>query len=58
MEIFSKLKDNITDKSDEDWYTYLPVLTSHTDTVWSKEPVISWSPVVLKPNEIISAEWP
>ena len=39
-------------------HTYLPVLTSQTDTVWSKDPVISWLPVVLKASEMISAEWP
>ena len=36
----------------------LPVVVSHTLTVWSNEPVSSWSPVVLKEHEIISAEWP
>ena len=38
--------------------TNLPVAVSHTLTVWSKEPVSSWSPVVLNEQEIISAEWP
>lgn len=32
--------------------------TSHRDTVWSKEPVTSWSPTVLKDRAMISAEWP
>ena len=36
--------------------TDLPLLVSHTLTVWSKEPVRSWSPVVLKVQDIISAE--
>ena len=38
--------------------TNLPVAVSHTLTVWSKDPVSSWSPVVLNEQEIISAEWP
>lgn len=46
----STIKDN--------WPTYLPELMSHTDTVWSKEPVISCVPVELKEREIISAECP
>lgn len=36
----------------------LPVPTSHTATVWSKEPVMILSPVVLKDRAIISAECP
>lgn len=38
--------------------THFPLLTSHTMTVWSNEPVMSWVPVELKDNEMISAEWP
>lgn len=36
--------------------TYFPELMSQTDTVWSKDPVISCVPVELKEREIISAE--
>lgn len=39
-------------------FTHLPDPTSQTETVWSKEPVIILSPVVLNDKEIISAEWP
>ena len=38
--------------------TYFPDMTSHTDTVWSKDPVISISPAVLNVREMISAVWP
>lgn len=38
--------------------SHLPDGTSHRETVWSKEPVTSWSPTVLNDKEMISAEWP
>ena len=36
----------------------LPEATSHIATVWSKEPVTSWFPTVLKHRERTSAVWP
>lgn len=35
-----------------------PDATSQTASVWSKDPVTSWSPVVLKHRERTSAAWP
>jgi len=43
---------------DETLDTYFPLLTSHRETVWSKEPVISCVPFVLNETVIISSEWP
>jgi len=39
-------------------WTHRPVLTSHTLTVWSNEPVIIFRPVVSKLSETISAVCP
>ncbi len=39
-------------------FIYCPLFTSQTDTVWSNDAVITWSPLVLNPIDIISALWP
>lgn len=56
--LYVQISQNLLKRITDNRPTYLPELMSHTDTVWSKEPVISCVPVELNEREIISAEWP
>lgn len=54
--LYVQISQNHLERITDNRLTYLPELMSHTDTVWSKEPVISCVPVELNEREIISAE--